>query len=170
MSDVNIYQVLEQISVKYNMSPEGGEETYSEFYSRNRSYWSLVIKALNRFVYDIYSLPDLQSVVYGKRQEVVELYHELLSAISIKTEEYKRKTAGAYNKLREAKIPNTPTLYYPTDGSIKQQIDGMFSQEKYVIDISNNHAEFLDATIKTIDGIIYSISNRIKLEEIKLGR
>jgi hypothetical protein len=36
--------------------------------------------------------------------------------------------------------------------------------------ILESHLGYLDNTIKTIDGIIYAINNRIKIEEIKIGK
>ena len=62
------------------------------------------------------------------------------------------------------------TYMYSTEGAIREQIDATLSDDKYLIDIMESHLGYLDNTIKTIDGIIYAISNRIKIEEIKLGR
>ena len=59
---------------------------------------------------------------------------------------------------------------FPTEGSVREQIEAQLSGDKYLIDIIDNHINYLDNTIKTIDGIIYSISNRIKVEEIKIGK
>ena len=39
-----------------------------------------------------------------------------------------------------------------------------------VIDIIENHMSYMDQTIKTIDNMIFNITNRIKIEEIKMGR
>ena len=60
------------------------------------------------------------------------------------------------------KIPNTPNYVYNTESALRQQVEGELAQDKYYIDIIENHIGYMDQTIKTIDSMIYNISNRIK--------
>ena len=62
------------------------------------------------------------------------------------------------------------TSIYNTEKAIAAQIDAQLSQDKYIIDMVESQLQYLDNTIKTIDGIIYAIPNRIKIEEIRIGR
>ena len=62
------------------------------------------------------------------------------------------------------------TFMYNTEKAIAAQIDAQLSQDKYIIDMVESQLQYLDNTIKTIDGIIYAIPNRIKIEEIRIGR
>ena len=68
------------------------------------------------------------------------------------------------------KIPNTPNYMYSSDSAIRQQIDGELAEDKYVIQVIDNHVQFLDETIKTIDEINFSIQNRIRVQEIIIGK
>lgn len=167
-SDLTIYKVIEMIYDKYGNAPEGAQETVVEFYSRNRAYWFFTVKCLGKYIIDMETLTDLQSVIYGKRQEAVDAYHNLVSMISTMSEDYKKKVASSYEKIKTQKIPNTTVYLFSTDTAIRQQLDGMYSHEKYLIDIADNHAKYLEDTIRSIDDIIYAIPNRIRLEEIKL--
>lgn len=167
--DLTIYQVIEMIYDKYGNTPEGDQETLTDFYSRNRAYWFFTVKCLNKYIREMKDLTDLQSIIYGKRQEAVDAYHNLVSMISTMSEDYKKKVAASYEKIKTQKIPNTTVYLYSTDTAIRQQLDGMYSHEKYLIDIADNHAKYLEDTIRSIDDIIYAIPNRIRLEEIKLG-
>jgi hypothetical protein len=62
------------------------------------------------------------------------------------------------------------TFMFTNESAIREQIDAQLSDDKYLIVILESHLGYLDNTIKTIDGIIYAINNRIKIEEIKIGK
>ena len=66
--------------------------------------------------------------------------------------------------------PGSTTFMYGTERAISDQIDAQLSSDKYIIDLTESQMNYMSETIKTIDGIIYSINNRIKIEEIKIGR
>jgi hypothetical protein len=59
---------------------------------------------------------------------------------------------------------------FTTESAIREQIESHLSDDKYLIDIMESHLGYLDNTIKTIDGIIFAINNRIRIEEIKIGK
>ena len=62
------------------------------------------------------------------------------------------------------------TFMFTTESAIREQIESQLSDDKYLIDIMESHLGYLDNTIKTIDGIIFAINNRIRIEEIKIGK
>jgi hypothetical protein len=140
-------------------------------FSERREYWINWITEMNTCLKDMDKIVVLQSNVYTKRQEAVENYHSLAATIAKWTKVYKEKYANLYKDIRMIKTAQGATTYmFPTEAAIRDQIEAQLSDEKYLIDIMDSHLSYLDNTIKTIDGIIYAIQNRIKVEEIKLGR
>jgi len=125
---------------------------------------------MNTKLKDINDVIELQGEIYSRRQEAVENYASLASTLAGRTKEYKEKHKDIYRSVRAAKYPNTTTLMFPTDTAARQEVDGQLAGEKQIIDIISEHLNYLSDTIKTIDGIIYSIRDRIRLEELKLGK
>lgn len=142
-----------------------------EILSDQRQYWHEWIDFLTSNLKDMDKLPDLQVAVFSRRQEALDQYHIVASKLALLTKEYKEKYAKVYNEIRPMKLaPGTTSMMYSTERAISDQIEARLSQEKYVIDLYESYMNYMDSTIKTIDGIIYSITNRIKIEEIKIGK
>ena len=140
-------------------------------FSERREYWMNWITEMNKCLKDVDNLVTLQANVYTKRQEAVENYHSLAATTAKWVKVYKEKYAVLYKDIRMIKTAQGATTYmFPTEAAIRDQIEAQLSDEKYLIDILESHLNYLDGTIKTIDGIIYAIQNRIKIEEIKIGR
>lgn len=138
---------------------------------KRREYWMTTISEMNECLLNVEDLIRLQSVIYIKRQEALENYHNLSASLAKRIKKYKEDSAKIYKEIRLIKTaPGASTFMFPTEGSVKEQIESQLSSDKYLIDLMENHVNYLDNTIKTIDGIIFAISNRIKIEEIKLGR
>jgi hypothetical protein len=146
------------------------KNSIEDVFSERRGYWIQWIESMVSLMKNIDDLQTLQPEIYARRQEAVENYHNLTATLARLTKVYKEKYNTIYNKVRLLKIPNTPNFLYSTEGSLKQQVEGELAQDKYTIDIVENHIGYMDQTIKTIDNIIYGISNRIRIEEIKIGR
>jgi hypothetical protein len=144
--------------------------TLEDLFAQRRGYWMKWVDDMSTLVKTMDGLQDLQVEVYARRQEAVENYHNLTASLAKQTKSYKEKYTEIYNKVRLMKIPNTPNYVYNTESALRQQVEGELAQDKYYIDIIENHIGYMDQTIKTIDSMIYNISNRIKIEEIKLGR
>lgn len=139
--------------------------------SERRAYWVSAISDMNECLTNVEDLTKLQSVIFMKRQEALENYHNLSSTLAKRIKKYKEDSAKIYKELRLMKtVQGASTFMFPTEGSIREQIEAQLSSDKYLIDIIENHVNYLDNTIKTIDGIVFAISNRIKIEEIKIGR
>ena len=144
--------------------------TLEEVFAQRRDYWIKWVDDMSTLVKTMDGLLTLQSEIYARRQEAVENYHNLTATLAKQTKIYKERYNEIYNRIRVLKIPNTPNFVYGTEPALRNQVEGELSQEKYIIDIIENHISYMDQTIKTIDGLIYTISNRIKIEEIKMGR
>ena len=139
--------------------------------TERRDYWMNKINEMSGYLEKIDSVVTLESQIYPLRQEAVENFHNLSASLAKITKEYKEKTATLYKDIRMQKVaPGSTSYMFPTESAIKEQVESTYSFDKWLIDVMSNHVDYLDNTIKTIDGIIYGISNRIKLEELKLGR
>ena len=140
-------------------------------FDERRNYWFTWIQDMNESLRKTETIVNLQATIFTKRQEALENYHSLSSTLAKRVKIYKEKSANLYKEIRLMKTAQgASTFMFTNEGAIREQIDATLSDEKYLIDIMESHLNYLDNTIKTIDGIIFAISNRIKLEEIKLGR
>lgn len=140
-------------------------------FDERRNYWFTWIQDMNESLRKTETIVNLQATVFTKRQEALENYHSLSATLAKRVKIYKEKSANLYKEIRLMKTAQgASTFMFTNEGAIREQIDATLSDEKYLIDIMESHLSYLDNTIKTIDGIIFAISNRIKLEEIKLGR
>ena len=126
---------------------------------------------MNKCLKHFEKLDDLQTEVFSRRQEAVEEYHSMAFELAKRAKIYNERYAEAYNRIRLVKVTQgSATFMYGTERAISAQIDAQLSQDKYIIDMVESQMQYLDNTIKTIDGIIYAIPNRIKIEEIRTGR
>ena len=142
-----------------------------EYFEERRSYWMQIVSSMNERLLRMDDITSLQGEIFTRRQEAVENYHNLSATLAKKAKKYKEDSAQKYKEIRLLKVAQGSTTYmFPTEGSVREQIEAQLSDDKYLIDIMENHINYLDNTIKTIDGLIYSIQNRIKVEEIKIGR
>ena len=140
-------------------------------FDERRNYWFTWIQDMNESLRKTETIVNLQATIFTKRQEALENYHSLSSTLAKRVKIYKEKSANLYKEIRLMKTAQgASTFMFTNEGAIREQIDATLSDEKYLIDIMESHLSYLDNTIKTIDGIIFAISNRIKLEEIKIGR
>ena len=154
----------------WTLTMNNNQNTLEEVFAQRREYWMKWVDDMSTLVKTMDGLLTLQSEIYARRQEAVENYHNLTATLARQTKVYKERYNEIYNKIRLLKIPNTPNYVYATEVALRNQADGELAQDKYIIDIIENHVSYMDQTIKTIDGLIYTISNRIKIEEIKMGR
>ena len=153
------------------ISNEDRLKLLEKMFADRREYWMKWVEDMTKCLRDMNKLVDLQVDVYSRRQEAVENYHSLSNILAKRTRAYKDRYAEIYKTLRPLKLfPGSPTLMYSTEKSIADQIEAHLSQDKYIIDLTSSQMEYMEETIKTIDGIIYSIANRIKIEEINIGR
>jgi hypothetical protein len=156
---------------------ENNQNTQNKFepieakFTERRDYWMKWIEDMNESLKSIDTVINLQGVVYTKRQEAVENYHSLAATVAKWSKKYKEDSARLYKEIRLMKTAQgASTFMFTNESAIREQIDAQLSDDKYLIVILESHLGYLDNTIKTIDGIIYAINNRIKIEEIKIGK
>lgn len=152
-------------------TPDQRIKKFEEAFKERREYWMQWVNKMSEYLKEMDKLTELQGEIYTRRQEALDNYHELTVILATLTKEYKKIYAEKYKTLRVEKIvPGSPTLLYGTEKALNTKIESELSDDKYLIDIIDSHISYLDGTLKTIDGIIYSINNRIRIEEIKIGR
>ena len=132
--------------------------------AKNAAYRDKVL-TLSEYMKEVKHLPDLINVVYSERQVTLEYYHTILQHLSKLNKEYKIEYAKQYNKFKFEVQQR-----YNTEQSINSQVSAVLSDFIYKIELLNNHAKYIGETLKTIDDIIYGIQNRIRLEEILIGK
>ena len=153
------------------MNEQNKFEAIENKFEERREYWMRVIDEMNQSLKTMENLINLQSVIYVKRQEAVENYHSLAATIAKWSKKYKESSAKLYKEIRTMKTAQGATTFmFSTDSAIREQIDAQLSDDKYLIDIMESHLGYIDNTIKIIDSIIFAISNRIMIEEIKIGK
>lgn len=146
------------------MEEQNNISTLEDYISTHQKTWSALVTEMNSKMKKFADLPDLQNVVYAKRQDALDYYFILLGKISSLVKDYKSKYAAKYNYYKVSS-----QIRYSSDAAINAQIDADLGQEKYNIELLDNHAKYMQETIKTIDSIIYGINNRIRVEELISG-
>lgn len=136
-------------------------QTLEDYILEHQQKWSSLITELNGKMKNFADLPDLQNVIYSKRQDSLDYYFGLLSKISYLSREYKFKYSQKYNYYK-----TQAQIRYSSEAAINAQIDADLKDEKYQIELLDQHAKYMLETIKTIDSIIYAINNRIRIEEL----
>lgn len=140
------------------------QQTLEGYISNQQEKWNNVISDLSEGMKNFNTLPELQNIVYSKRQDAVDYYYSLLAKISLLSRDFKKAYADQYNYYKVS-----AQIRYSTDTAINAQIDSDLRDKKYQIDILSNHAKYVQETVKSIDGLIFAINNRIKIEEMIRG-
>lgn len=135
--------------------------TLEEYIAQHQQQWSNVILEMNNMMKKFTDLPDLQMTIYSKRQNALDYYFNLLYQISAMSKEYKKQYAAKYNSYKV-----NSQIRYNSDTAINAQIASDLADVSYKLTLLENHSKYMQETIKTIDNLIYAISNRIRIEEI----
>jgi len=135
--------------------------TLEEFILTHQQQWSAIVSELNGKMKNFADLTDLQNVIYSKRQDALDYYYGMLSKISSLSRDYKSKYSQQYNYYK-----TQSQIRYSSEAAINAQIDSDLKDDKYQIELLDQHARYMAETIKTIDSIIYAINNRIRIEEL----
>ena len=145
------------------MENEKGPATLEEYVMIHQQRWSGIIAELNTKMKNFADLIDLQNVIYAKRQDATDYYFGILSKLSNLTRAYKANYSQKYNYYY---YKTQAQIRYSSEAAINAQIDADLKDEKYQIEILDQHAKYISETIKTIDNLIYGISSRIRIEEL----
>ena len=135
--------------------------TLEEYITQHQQQWSNVISEMNSMMKKFTDLPDLQMTIYSKRQNALDYYFNLLYQISAMSKEYKKQYAAKYNNYKV-----NSQIRYNSDTAINAQIAADLADVSYKLTLLENHSKYMQETIKTIDNLIYAISNRIRIEEL----
>ena len=135
--------------------------TLEEYIAQHQQQWSNVISEMNSMMKKFTDLPDLQMTIYSKRQNALDYYFNLLYQISAMSKEYKKQYAAKYNNYKV-----NSQIRYNSDTAINAQIASDLADVSYKLTLLENHSKYMQETIKTIDNLIFAISNRIRIEEL----
>lgn len=136
-------------------------QTLEEYINLHQTEWSELINDMNSKLKNFYDIPELQNIVYSKRQDALDYYFGLLTKVSALSKSYKKQYAEKYNAYK-----TVSQIRYTSDAAINAQIASDLCDIIYNSELLSNHAKYMQETIKTIDGIIYAIANRIRVEEL----
>ena len=140
---------------------ENKPQTLEDYILTHQQQWSAIIADLNGKMKHFADLVDLQNVIYSRRQDALDYYFGMLSKISSLSRDYKLKYSQKYNYYK-----TQAQIRYSSEAAINAQIDSDLKDDKYQIELLDQHTKYMLETIKTIDSIIYAIINRIRIEEL----
>ena len=140
---------------------ENKPQTLEDYILTHQQQWSAIIADLNGKMKHFADLTDLQNVIYSRRQDALDYYFGMLSKISSLSRDYKLKYSQKYNYYK-----TQAQIRYSSEAAINAQIDSDLKDDKYQIELLDQHTKYMLETIKTIDSIIYAINNRIRIEEL----
>lgn len=123
--------------------------------------WMNIIKKLNEKMRTLEDIRDLLPELYTNRQICLEHYNGALRMLSKMQRDYKPKYAQKYNHYKM-----NSQIRYSSDTAINAQIQSDMADDIMDIELMNNYAKYVQETVKTIDGIIYGINNRLQLEKL----
>lgn len=130
-----------------------------------RQEWTNEVETLNADMKSLPTLDNLLNKVFVKRQNAVDMYYATMGVLQKQTRCYKKQYADLYNKLKMG----TNGIRYTNEQSINMQIEAQLSDALGVINELKIFTDFMLDTIKTIDGIQYAISHKIKIYELVNG-
>lgn len=136
-------------------------ETLEDYILFHQQQWTSVISEMNSKIKNFADLIDLQNVIFAKRQDALDYYFGILSKVSNLSREYKVKYSQKYNYYK-----TQAQIRYSSEAAINAQIDSDLKDDKYQIELLDQHTKYMLETIKTIDSLIFAINNRIKIEEL----
>ena len=140
------------------------ESTLEDYILEHQNKWSTIISEFSTKMKKFSDLIVLQNEVYASRQNALDYYFGLLAKISQLSKTYKQQYATIYNQLK-----TSSQIRYSSEAAINAQIASSLSELTYKSELLENHAKYMQETIKTIDSLIYAITNRIKIEELIQG-
>lgn len=155
------FQNIKPIGSPEEIQPTHRDETIQERFGRERREWESKVKDLAKRIKDINDIASLQVDVYSARQQLVEYYHYLVSLISSKNNEIRKRQ-------KERIVYYTKGYDFKLDKEQKNMFIRVDLEELFIIrDEMENHMKYISATMGTIDNIIFGIKHRITLEEYK---
>ena len=148
-----------------NTYQEQQEQTLEQYVLSQQQVWNTRIKDVNSKFKTIPALQEGLSEIYSLRQDLEEYHKQILYKCAGLSRDYKKKYAELYNSLKV-----NAQIKYNSDSAINAQIAGHLADFLYTMDLMNNHANFVEESIKTVDSLIFGIKHRIDIENLlKIG-
>lgn len=141
------------------------QETLEIRFERERLQWSNTVAEMSAKLKKIGEIQELVTVVYTERQRALEYFHYLISLLSRINRSYRKQYAQKYEHYSfqsQKRFPNENTK----NNQILSEMEEIVSHREAL----DNHAKFMEGTIKTIDNLIYGIKSRIDVEQISRGK
>jgi hypothetical protein len=142
------------------------EKTLEEKLQDTREEWTTIVKDLTVKMKDLPGIESLLNQVYIKRQECVEYLSNLLVTYGKLQRAHKVMYAQRYNFYK-----TNAQLRYSNDSAIATQIDAEpeMNDLNEKLDLIRVHVESMRETLKTIDNLIFGISQRTRIYEMMNG-
>lgn len=142
------------------------EKTLEEKLQDTRERWTNIVRDLTAGMKDLPAIEKLLNQVYIKRQECVEYLSSLLVTYGKLQRAHKTMYAQRYNFYKTA-----AQLRYSNDSAIATQIDAepQMNDLNEKLDLIRVHVEAMRETLKTIDNLIFGISQRTRIYEMMNG-
>lgn len=161
MEDLKSNKNINEQPIDSENSKNSENITLEEKLQNTREYWTKVIHELNEHMKDLGGLQNLLNRVYSKRQDCVEY----LSNLRVVLGKLKLAHKSQYAKLY-ANYKLNGQLRFSSDSSLNTQIESDLYDINEKINFIATHTEAMIETLKTIDNMIYGISQRIKIYEL----
>lgn len=156
---------MESLQTQLSVTTETEKpKTFEEYIEFHQEKWNNILHILNERMQDISTLPDLMNVIYCQRQDAVDYYYSMLNKLTKREKEYKQAYAAEYNRLK-----TSAQIRYSTEAAINAQIEANLADMIYITKLLDNHTRYMQDTIKSIDGLIYAIKNRVKVQQLIEG-
>ena len=133
----------------------------TEFFRGVKTKWDEHIKEMSNFK-DIRNIAEIQNVVYSKRQDACDSILEMDMKIAQYSREYKIKMIERMSYYTSGNI-----RYSEREAEKRAQND--LYDLMYKINMFESIRGYMSNTLKTLDDIIYGISQRVKIEELVQG-
>ena len=150
----------------FNINPDvPPEESLSDRCKKERKQWNDTVDNMSVLLKEVKDIPLLMVDLYSERQRAAEYYHYIISILIPINRQYNaqyNERYDFYTLKSQIRYPNETTK----NSRIFQELADIIERRE----ILNNHAKFMLQTVSSIDAIIYAVNNRIKYEEIKIGK
>ena len=154
----NIQTNVQQESVQQNKPP------LQIHIEEREKEWLIKISKLNEQLKNLEGIRDLQTTIVTERQIAVDYYYKVLRMLSTLNKEYRPKYVDTYDYFK-----TRSDIRLNSDQAIAAHVQGKLASSLMDIELMNNHAKYMQETIKSIDDIIYAIQNRLQLEKLIKG-
>lgn len=135
-------------------------EMLSNVFNESRCYWTSRIKIHSDNFKCIEKITELQAELFSDRQIILEQKHKLYERIS--------KMNNSLHKNKKDLYLFYYSHYEIRLGSKEKEMfmDADLANKLELNELIDNHINFLDQTIKTLDNMIYGIKYRVSMYEM----